>query len=122
MKHFLDTQISSPSVNLATVKSAEILMAGRCWLESSLDRSSKLGLEVLQRAKRRSERWKSGRTSRQDDSDTEKHSEDLSEPEDFLVEVSPGTYAITAAMPDAGPQTRVVHINAGESMRLTFNL
>lgn len=46
----------------------------------------------------------------------------LSEPEDFLIDVSPGTYAITAAMQDAGPQTRVVHVNAGESMRLTFNL
>lgn len=46
----------------------------------------------------------------------------LSEPEDFLIEVSPGTYAITAGMQDAGPQTRVVHISAGESMSLTFNL
>ncbi|KAB5574845.1 hypothetical protein PHYPO_G00213830 [Pangasianodon hypophthalmus] len=175
------------------------IMAGRCWLESSLDRSSKLGLEVLQRAKRRSETWKSVGTSHRDDSGTEKHTEvlehpaahmtldsafakivecmsetsnqckrvyrsasaaelrdqerthvcrfhakqhlqtsrqiqtttltskrahytGLSEPEDFLIEVSPGTYAITAAMQDAGPQTRVVHINAGESMRLTFNL
>lgn len=38
-------------------------MAGRCWLESTLDRSSKLGLEVLQRAKRRSQTCKSERTS-----------------------------------------------------------
>ncbi|KAK3548833.1 hypothetical protein QTP70_020704 [Hemibagrus guttatus] len=175
------------------------IMAGRCWLESSLDRSSKLGLEVLQRAKRRSETWKSVRSSHRDHSGTEKHTEasshslacmtlddafakivecmsetsnqckkfyrsasaaelreqerahvcrfhakqllqtsrqiqtstltskrahytGLSEPEDFLIEVSPGTYAITAAMQDAGPQTRVVHVNAGESMRLTFNL
>ncbi|XP_058243124.1 A-kinase-interacting protein 1 isoform X1 [Hemibagrus wyckioides] len=170
-------------------------MAGRCWLESSLDRSSKLGIEVLQRARRRSERWKSVRASHRDHSGSEKHTEvlehpatrmtlddafakivecmsetsnqcktfyrsasaaelreqerahvcrfhaktsrqiqtttltskraqytGLSEPEDFLIEVSPGTYAITAAMQDAGPQTRVVHVNAGESTRLTFNL
>ncbi|KAM9481427.1 A-kinase-interacting protein 1 [Clarias gariepinus] len=174
-------------------------MAGRCWLESSLDRSSKLGLEVLQRAKRRSETWKSVGTPHRDHHGTEKHTEilehsathmtldkafakivecmsetsnqckkfyrsasaaelqgqerthvcrfhaydlrqtsrqienttltskgahytGLSEPEDFLIEVSPGTYAITAAMQDAGLQTRVVHINAGESMRLAFNL
>ncbi|XP_053478941.1 A-kinase-interacting protein 1 [Ictalurus furcatus] len=176
-----------------------VIMAGRCWLDASLDRSSKLGLEVLQRAKRRSESWKNVGSSHGDDSCTEKHTEDLehpaahmtldnafakimecmsetsnqckrfyrsasaaelheqerthmcrfhakqllrtsrqiqtttltskrahytalSEPEDFLIEVSPGTYAITAGMQDAGPQTRVVHISAGESMRLTFNL
>lgn len=50
-------------------------MAGRCWLESSLDRSSKLGLEVLQRARRRSETWKSVGSSRRNDSGTEKHTE-----------------------------------------------
>ncbi|XP_062860799.1 A-kinase-interacting protein 1 isoform X2 [Trichomycterus rosablanca] len=173
-------------------------MAGRSWLESSLDRSSKLGLEVLERSKRRSVNWKSVRSSIRS-SKKEKQSEvqedlavrmsldhafakivecmsettsqcqnfyrsvgatelserernhvyrfhsqqlpqisgrsqhasmtskeacctGLSEPEDFLIEVSPGTYAVTAAMQDAGPKTRVVHINAGESMRLTFNL
>uniref|UniRef100_A0A8B9LC22 A-kinase interacting protein 1 n=1 Tax=Astyanax mexicanus TaxID=7994 RepID=A0A8B9LC22_ASTMX len=46
----------------------------------------------------------------------------LSEPEDFLIEVSPGTYSVTAAMQDASPQTRVVHISAGESKSLTFDL
>ncbi|XP_060779771.1 A-kinase-interacting protein 1 isoform X2 [Neoarius graeffei] len=189
-------------------------MAGWCCLESSLDRSSKLGLEVLQRAKRRSETWKSVGSSHRNDSGTEKHTEGcggsgasprnghkellehpaahvtldnafakivecmsetsnqckkfyrsgstpelheqerthvcrfhakqlqqtsrqiptstltskrahytgLSEPEDFLIEVSPGTYAITAAMQDACPQTQVVHINSGESRRLTFSL
>ncbi|GAA6101732.1 A-kinase-interacting protein 1 isoform X1 [Tachysurus ichikawai] len=174
-------------------------MADRSWLEDSLGRSSKLGLEVLQRAKRRSETLKSDRSYHRNDSGTEKHTEvlenpaacmtldnafakiamcmsetsnqckkfyrsasaeelheqdrahvcrfhakrllqtsrqfqatsltskrahytGLSEPEDFLIDVSPGTYAITAAMQDAGPQTRVVHVNAGESMRLTFNL
>ncbi|KAF5897475.1 A-kinase-interacting protein 1-like, partial [Clarias magur] len=52
-------------------------MAGRCWLESSLDRSSKLGLEVLQRAKRRSETWKSVGTSHMDHRGTEKHTKAL---------------------------------------------
>ncbi|XP_036440630.1 A-kinase-interacting protein 1 [Colossoma macropomum] len=173
--------------------------AGQSWLESSLERSSKLGLEVLERAKRRSVHWPSARGSNQKHRAKEKHSEvqedpgvhvsldhafakimqhmsetthqcknfyrsvgsvkasereknhvcrfhslhlpqtsrrtqtaafasrrahytGLSEPEDFLIEVSPGTYSITAAMQDAGPQTRVVRINAGESKRLTFNL
>ncbi|KAF4091626.1 hypothetical protein AMELA_G00039070 [Ameiurus melas] len=50
-------------------------MAGRCWLEASLDRSSKLGLEVLQRAKRRSESRKNVGSSHRDDSCTEKHTE-----------------------------------------------
>ncbi len=45
-----------------------------------------------------------------------------SEPEDFLIEVSPGTYSITAAMQDAKPQTKTVRINAGESTSLTFKL
>lgn len=45
-----------------------------------------------------------------------------SESEDFLIEVSPGTYSITAAMQDTKPQTKTVRINAGESMNLTFNL
>ncbi|KAI5098134.1 A-kinase-interacting protein 1, partial [Silurus meridionalis] len=173
------------------------IMAGRCWLEASLDRSSKLGLEVLQKAKRRSKTWRSGGSSctRRDTSHAEVldhsaahmtldnafakivecmsetshqckrfyssasaaelhqqeqthvcrfhskrllqtssqiqttaltskrvYSTGLSEPEDFLIEVSPGTYAVTAAMQEAGPQTRVVHIDAGESMRLTFDL
>ncbi|KAL0967975.1 hypothetical protein UPYG_G00260550 [Umbra pygmaea] len=45
-----------------------------------------------------------------------------SSPEDFHIEVSPGTYAITAGMQDCQPQTRVVCIEAGETMNLTFNL
>ncbi|XP_037395890.1 A-kinase-interacting protein 1 isoform X2 [Pygocentrus nattereri] len=143
--------------------------AGQSWLESSLQRSSKLGLEVLERAKRRSVDWSSARVPNQKRRAKEKHGENfyksvgsakasereknhvcrfhslhlphtsrrtqpaafasrrahctgLSEPEDFLIEVSPGTYSITAAVQDAGPQTRVVRINAGESKRLTFNL
>ncbi|XP_030646779.1 A-kinase-interacting protein 1 [Chanos chanos] len=45
-----------------------------------------------------------------------------SEPEDFLIEVSPGTYAITAGMQDVSSQTQVVRVDAGESRTLTFNL
>lgn len=52
-----------------------VIMAGRCWLDASLDRSSKLGLEVLQRAKRRSESLKNVGSSHRDDSCTEKHTE-----------------------------------------------
>ncbi|KAK1785328.1 hypothetical protein P4O66_018241 [Electrophorus voltai] len=162
-------------------------------LESSLHRSSQLGREVLERARRRSARWSNpsdggrkhceiqedpavharldraftkivacmaettiqckmfhSRDTGPEPSEREQthvcrfHSQQLvrmssrpqagavptkhvrftgvSEPEDFLIEVSPGTYAITAASQDAGPQTKVVRINAGESTRLTFNL
>lgn len=51
-----------------------------------------------------------------------KHDAGLSEAEDFVIEVSPGTYSITAAMQDTRPQTKTVHVSAGESMSLTFNL
>uniref|UniRef100_W5K8H5 A kinase (PRKA) interacting protein 1 n=1 Tax=Astyanax mexicanus TaxID=7994 RepID=W5K8H5_ASTMX len=174
-------------------------MSGQSWLESSLQRSSKLGLEVLERAKRRSVDWPSVRRPNRKHNAKEKHAEvqeelcvhegldldrafsrivqhmsetthqcknfyksssaakvseqekshvcrfhsqqspsgqhrptnstfrkaqytGLSEPEDFLIEVSPGTYSVTAAMQDASPQTRVVHISAGESKSLTFDL
>lgn len=40
-------------------------MAGQSWMESSLQRSSKLGLEVLERAKRRSVDWSTARQSSQ---------------------------------------------------------
>ncbi|KAF7658218.1 hypothetical protein LDENG_00015760 [Lucifuga dentata] len=42
--------------------------------------------------------------------------------EDFYIEVSPGTYAVTASVPESPQQTRLVNINAGESVNLTFNL
>lgn len=42
--------------------------------------------------------------------------------EDFYIEVSPGTYAITASLPEAHQQTQLVTIRAGESVDLTFNL
>uniref|UniRef100_A0A8C8FB61 Uncharacterized protein n=1 Tax=Oncorhynchus tshawytscha TaxID=74940 RepID=A0A8C8FB61_ONCTS len=45
-----------------------------------------------------------------------------SSPEDFHIDVSPGTYKITAGTQDSQQQTRVVRINAGESMNLTFHL
>ncbi|KAK2894636.1 hypothetical protein Q8A67_011865 [Cirrhinus molitorella] len=167
-------------------------MASESWLESSLRRSSKLGQEVLEKAKRRSVRRSNTRprpsvfdpnerkserdishlnldhafakiveymseTTRQckkfyetvhlaQPSEREHicryHSQQMlktadqkqnastaikrdigsSEPEDFLIEVSPGTYSITAVMQDTKPQTKTVRINAGESMSLTFNL
>ncbi|KAG1963906.1 A-kinase-interacting protein 1 [Pimephales promelas] len=169
-------------------------MASESWLESSLRRSSKLGQEVLEKAKRRSVSSSSARpkpaspmfnpyergyereishsnldhafstiveymseTTRQcqkfyktvhlaQPSEREHicryHSHQMlrtadrkqnataaiqrdigsSEPEDFLIEVPPGTYSITAAMQDTRPETKTVHINAGESMSLTFNL
>ncbi|XP_053533929.1 A-kinase-interacting protein 1 isoform X2 [Ictalurus punctatus] len=159
-----------------------VIMAGRCWLDASLDRSSKLGLEVLQRAKRRSESLKNVGSSHRDDSCTEKHTEDLEHPAAHMTldnafakimecmsetsnqckrfyrsasaaelceqerthvcrfhakqllqtsrQIQTTTITskrahYTALMPgmqDAGPQTRVVHISAGESMSLTFNL
>ncbi|XP_052438873.1 A-kinase-interacting protein 1 isoform X1 [Carassius gibelio] len=164
-------------------------MASESWLESSLRRSSKLGQEVLEKAKRRSVSCSRPRprvlghnernserdilhsnldhafakiveymseTTRQckkfyetvhqaQPSEREHicryHSQQMlrtadqkqnasgaikqdgsSEPEDFLIEVTPGTYSITAAMQDTEPQTKTVRINAGESMSLTFNL
>lgn len=164
-------------------------MACESWLESSLRRSSKLGQEVLEKAKRRSFSSSRPRPSpmlNRYERDSERdishsnldhafativeymsettrqcqkfyktvhlaqpseqehicryHSQQMlrkqkqnataaikrdigsSEPEDFLIEVSPGTYSITAAMQDTRPETKTVHINAGESMSLTFNL
>nr|XP_046211410.1 A-kinase-interacting protein 1-like isoform X2 [Oncorhynchus gorbuscha] len=162
-------------------------MATQAWqLESSLRRSARLGLEVLERASRRSVDWtspspnttttdgnagsevlgNSAHTSLDDAFETiaelmaqttyqcknfytenepmEKerthvcryHSQShqcpgtslqirkhaRSSPEDFHIEVSPGTYAITAGTQDSQQQTRLVRINAGESMNLTFHL
>ncbi|XP_044213801.1 A-kinase-interacting protein 1 [Thunnus albacares] len=166
-------------------------MASQAWLESSLRRSASLGLEVLQRASRRSVDWTStsasqtptttdedtqtpveGRHIELDDafatiaefmaqttyqckkfyvsctepSDNErkhvsrfhtrpaagttttsalpprKHGRVSDAGEDFYIEVSPGTYAITASMPESHQQTQLVSINAGESVDLTFNL
>lgn len=42
--------------------------------------------------------------------------------EDFVVVVSPGTYAVTASMPELHQQTQLVSVNAGESVSVTFNL
>ncbi|XP_064786459.1 A-kinase-interacting protein 1 isoform X2 [Oncorhynchus masou masou] len=163
-------------------------MATQAWeLESSLRRSARLGLEVLERASRRSVDWtspspnttptdgnagsevlgNSAHTSLDDAFETiaefmaqttyqcknfytsenepmEKerthvcryHSQShqcpgtslqirkhaRSSPEDFHIEVSPGSYAITAGTQDSQQQTRLVRINAGESMNLTFHL
>ena len=42
--------------------------------------------------------------------------------EDFLIDVWPGTYAVTASLQDSEPQTQVVTVKPGESFQLTFNL
>uniref|UniRef100_A0A8C7TKS5 A kinase (PRKA) interacting protein 1 n=1 Tax=Oncorhynchus mykiss TaxID=8022 RepID=A0A8C7TKS5_ONCMY len=167
-------------------------MATQAWqLESSLSRSARLGLEVLERASRRSVDWtspspnttptdrnagsevlgNSAHTSLDDAFETiaefmaqttyqcknfytsenepmekerthvcryhsqshqcpgtslqiRKHKVNKNIPfeMDFHIEVSPGTYAITAGMQDSQQQTRLVRINAGESMNLTFHL
>lgn len=173
-------------------------MASQAWLESSLRRSASLGLEVLERASRRSVDWTStgaSQTSSTTDEGTQvpvrrAHTEldevfgnvaDLmaqmthhckrfyeagccTEPtdtetthvsrfhrqsaagmtipalsarkqapraphnkgrvsaadEDFYIEVSPGTYAVTASMPESHQQTQLVSVKAGESINLTF--
>ncbi|XP_074489850.1 A-kinase-interacting protein 1 [Sebastes fasciatus] len=174
-------------------------MASQAWLESSLRRSASLGLEVLERASRRSVGWTSPGPSQSPptaDEDTQipvkrTHTElddvfatiaDLmvqttqqckrfyesgccTEPtdterrhvsrfhsrpavgiktpaqsarkhvraphnkgrvsaagEDFFIEVSPGTYAITASMPELHQQTQLISVKAGESINLTFDL
>ncbi|XP_030588198.1 A-kinase-interacting protein 1 [Archocentrus centrarchus] len=170
-------------------------MDSQAWLESSLQRSASLGLEVLQRASRRSVDWTStasqNPTIADEDTDiadernptelddafakiaefmaqttshcksfyesgcctepsnTEKNhmsrfhtrpagAKTASAPptrkcdkyqrhvsgasEDFYIELSPGTYAITASMPESQQQTRLVSVKAGESVNLTFNL
>uniref|UniRef100_A0A3B4FYS3 A-kinase interacting protein 1 n=1 Tax=Pundamilia nyererei TaxID=303518 RepID=A0A3B4FYS3_9CICH len=169
------------------------------WLESSLQRSASLGLEVLQRASRRSVDWAS--TASQNptmaDEDTDIADEVLlsfrnptelddafakiaefmaqttshckvsdyvpkhlyvdfqlqtwenkiwilsllqrfyksgccTQPsdieknhmssEDFYIELSPGTYAITASVAESQQQTQLVSVKAGESVNLTFDL
>ncbi|KAM4573720.1 A-kinase-interacting protein 1 isoform 1-T2 [Odontesthes bonariensis] len=171
-------------------------MASQAWLESSLRRSASLGLEVLDRASRRTVDWTSTSTSQTptasdedarttvkrtpselrdafatiaelmaqttrhcksfyesgcctEPSDTERthvsrfHSCPGAErtrsslttrkyiknqgrvsatDEDFYIEVSPGTYAVTASLPESHQQTKLVSVKAGESIDLTFNL
>ncbi|NWR68290.1 AKIP1 protein, partial [Centropus unirufus] len=41
---------------------------------------------------------------------------------DIYIEVSPGTYSVTATSEDMVQQTHVVDINAGQSVDLTFDL
>ncbi|XP_008292659.1 A-kinase-interacting protein 1 isoform X2 [Stegastes partitus] len=168
-----------------------MFMANQAWLESSLRRSGSLGLEVLERASRRSVDWTSTDASQSptttdedahiavktcpeldeafatitefmaqttyhckrfyesgccsEPSDTEKkhmsrfhtrpgagrippalptrkHGRVSAAGEDFYIEVSPGTYAVTASMPESHQQTQLVSVKAGESINLSFNL
>ncbi|NXS41382.1 AKIP1 protein, partial [Balaeniceps rex] len=41
---------------------------------------------------------------------------------DIYIEVSPGTYSVTATSEDMVQQTHVVNVNAGQSVDLTFVL
>uniref|UniRef100_A0A3B4XGK3 A-kinase interacting protein 1 n=1 Tax=Seriola lalandi dorsalis TaxID=1841481 RepID=A0A3B4XGK3_SERLL len=160
-------------------------MASQAWLESSLRRSASLGLEVLERASRRSVDWTStgaSQTPATTDENTQRVHRELNDAfatiaefmaqttyhckrfyesgccteltenernhklygastsvlpckscdggcgrvsaadEDFYIEVSPGTYAVTASMQESQQQTQLVSVKAGESMKLTFNL
>ncbi|XP_051237796.1 A-kinase-interacting protein 1 [Dicentrarchus labrax] len=174
-------------------------MASQAWLESSLRRSASLGLEVLERASRRSVDWtstgvcqtptttdenthipikrkhteldnvfatiadfmaqttyqckkfyESGRCTEPTDTERSHVSRFHTRPaagmtssaqstrkrarapynkgrvssagEDFYIEVSPGTYSITASMSESEQQTQLVSVKAGESIDLTFNL
>uniref|UniRef100_A0A8C6M9P7 A kinase (PRKA) interacting protein 1 n=1 Tax=Nothobranchius furzeri TaxID=105023 RepID=A0A8C6M9P7_NOTFU len=127
-------------------------MANPAWLESSLRRSGRLGLEVLERASGRCVDWTSTGASQ-----TPTASDEITHPtvkrtrselddafatitefmaqttrrckghvssakEDFYIEVSPGTYAVTASLPESQQQTHLVRVKAGESFQLTFNL
>ncbi|CAB1416563.1 unnamed protein product [Pleuronectes platessa] len=167
-------------------------MTSHAWLESSLQRSASLGLEVLKRASRRSVDWTSTgpsqtpttieedtqipvkrchtepndafatlaelmvQTTNQckrfyesgcctDPTDKErkhvsrfhtrpaagkttaalpnrKHGDVSGTGEDYHIEVAPGTYAITASIPESQQQTQLVSVRAGESINLTFNV
>ncbi|XP_064169185.1 A-kinase-interacting protein 1 isoform X2 [Anguilla rostrata] len=173
-------------------------MSSQAWIESSLRRSSRLGLQVLERAQRRSVDWASVSPSSQPtpvedasrnqpepwEAEVQKartrttlddafetvvefmaqtthqcknfyksvpvqgtsefevkhvcryHSHRLPRPlkhttsrrneqtplEDFHIEVSPGTYAVTAGAVDSNQQTHLVQVEAGESVNLTFHL
>ncbi|KAJ8344019.1 hypothetical protein SKAU_G00313480 [Synaphobranchus kaupii] len=174
-------------------------MSSQTWLDSSLRRSSRLGLQVLERAQRRSVDWARASPSSQptpveDDAgnepqpweaETQKararttlddafetivefmaqtthqcknfyksspaqepseyevkhvrryHLHQLPGPrkdmassgkneqrplEDFHIEVSPGTYAVTAGAVDSNQQTHLVRVDAGESVKMTFHL
>lgn len=41
---------------------------------------------------------------------------------DFYIEVSPGTYSVTAVSEDMVEQTYVVDVNAGQTIDITFVL
>ncbi|XP_029010815.1 A-kinase-interacting protein 1 [Betta splendens] len=168
------------------------MMGSQAWLDSSLRRSASLGLEVLERASRRSVDWTgcgASQSGSATDEDTRIHvkrshnelhdafaavtefmaqttcvckrfyeSGCCAEPndaerthvsrfhrqaaavrttpaepsrtrahvstagEDFYMEVAPGTYVVTASLPESQRQTQLVRVKAGESVNLTFIL
>ncbi|XP_008309752.1 A-kinase-interacting protein 1 [Cynoglossus semilaevis] len=167
-------------------------MARQSWLESSLRHSANLGLEVLERASRRSIDWTNtgafrnlNTPNKDSHNHTKRYYTEYSDPfanmaslmaqtthqckkfydsgcctaptnferkhlarfhskhapvkmrptvptkkqvsfsegdDDFYVEVSPGTYAITASTQESQPQTQLISVSAGESINITFNL
>ncbi|XP_030416274.1 A-kinase-interacting protein 1 isoform X4 [Gopherus evgoodei] len=91
-----------------------------------------LAQEVLERAKRRKVSWPE---PVEEDSErlnaafasvvefmsrTTKECEARKASKDLYIEVSPGTYSVTAASEDMVKQTYVVDVNAGQSIDLTF--
>lgn len=166
-------------------------MANQAWQESSLRRSALLGMEVLERASRRSVDWTNANPTLRTPTTDHEHGQnpletthrpthldeafetigafmaqtthqcmnvhrrdqfsgterthvsrfhthqaagrttpepptwkqDRSSPgEDFYIEVSPGSYSITAGMPHARQHTQRVTLHAGDSVTLTFDL
>ncbi|KAJ3596526.1 hypothetical protein NHX12_002932 [Muraenolepis orangiensis] len=98
-------------------------MENQAGFESSLRRSARLGLEVLERASRRRVDWTDSPPALGAHGDGGGPIESCSlAAEDFHIEVSPGSYSITAGLPHAHRQTQRVSLHAGDSITLTFDL
>ncbi|MEE6498708.1 hypothetical protein FKM82_003209 [Ascaphus truei] len=106
------------------------------WMQRSLKQTAKLGLNVLERAKRREVDWSSlcsggGQIHREQQSMENPegvatgHLQPASKQrtsQDVRIEVAPGTYSISAGSCHSQRQTHVVNITPGQSVDLTFNL
>ncbi|XP_054633845.1 A-kinase-interacting protein 1 [Dunckerocampus dactyliophorus] len=51
-----------------------------------------------------------------------KHGKRSRAAEDFYIEVAPGAYSVSASLPGSRQQTKMVDLNAGETVSLTFKL
>nr|XP_057931662.1 A-kinase-interacting protein 1 [Doryrhamphus excisus] len=176
---------------MASRRDHAMLITTVAWLESTMKRSARLGLQVLERASRRRMELMTtpevyiGEVSEDEDEDEEiqsnesrielgeafatiaefmaqtcynckkfyqtagcmcesniekkhvarfhKHMNFASRPlirrgkrstsgEDFYIEVSPGAYSVSASLPGSQQQTKMVDLNAGETINLTFKL